>query len=237
MSGFSSMLATVAMTIREIKSPLVRTKRKPSPSSERYCRAGLRISRLSAKTWWSRQPNPGVLGLFSASVRDGTASATKTADRRKVAASSSRTLAAAPTATKTPPVSGPANWASLGIAVSAAFARSSGIAAQRASAGTIARRARSPGALRIEMTKARVRMSQNGRASAQNNSGTAATAAPAVTSERMLARRNPKRSTSGPPLIDDTSRADPYDRSGEAHLDDAAGLLQDEPRQRHRDHV
>ena len=52
---------------------------------------------------------------------------------------------------------GTTNCASLGIAASAAFARSSGIAAQRASAGTIARRARSPGALSIEMTKARVR--------------------------------------------------------------------------------
>src|SRR5215218_2764679 len=34
MSGFSSMLATVAMTIREIRSPLVRTKRKPSQLGE-----------------------------------------------------------------------------------------------------------------------------------------------------------------------------------------------------------
>jgi hypothetical protein len=55
------------------------------------------------------------------------------------------------------------------------------------------------------MTRARVRRSQNGRASALNKSGTAATAAPAVTSERMLARRNPKRSTSGPPVTDDNS--------------------------------
>jgi len=133
------------------------------------------------------------------------------------------------------PNSGPAACATRGMTVSAAFARSMGIAARRARTGIKARRAVVPGVSTIAISNTSTRNCQKARTPVACSSGMAATATPPARSESTLAPASP----TGPPTARRETPPAPRPRqspAGKAGLGGAAGGFQNEPGHRQRSH-
>src|SRR5919106_207700 len=182
MSGWSKKLPTVATRIIHNRNVLARTNLSPSASSEMY-----------------RALRTGT-GCRSRESRDrGTPTATNSAERQNVPASTKSTFAAPIPAIMAPARNGPSTEPKRATARSRAFTRSDGICARRARAGTRASFAVSPNELILERKKTSTTMCQYSSSPARCSAGIETTIAALTTSARTVPRRNPTRSTSGPP--------------------------------------